>query len=132
LAILTSRPEEFYVAGINQNRNTPSISIQGAKQNAHQQQAFASFGSVSQQQQQHEMMAAGSGFSSADVELHSVCFLDANTFECLHVLELNKQEIGLSLCTAFLGDDTFPYFAVGTSQLLPDEPESKQASGGEE
>jgi DNA damage-binding protein 1 len=65
---------------------------------------------------------------NTDIEMgvHSICFLDSNTFECLNVLELNKQEVGISICSALLGDDPMPYFAIGTAIVVPDELEPKQ------
>jgi len=41
-------------------------------------------------------------------------------------LELNKQEVGISICSAHLGDDPTPYFAIGTAIVVPDEQEPKQ------
>nr|CAD2144530.1 unnamed protein product [Meloidogyne enterolobii] len=64
--------------------------------------------------------------SDTEIEVYSVCFLDSNTFECLNVLELNKQEVGISICSAHLGDDPTPYFAIGTAIVVPDEQEPKQ------
>lgn len=49
------------------------------------------------------------------IDVHSVCILDANTFECQYVYELSRSECGLSLCSAHLSDDTLPYFVVGTA-----------------
>uniref|UniRef100_A0A1I8C0G3 DNA damage-binding protein 1 n=1 Tax=Meloidogyne hapla TaxID=6305 RepID=A0A1I8C0G3_MELHA len=67
--------------------------------------------------------------SDTEMEVYSVCFLDSNTFECLNVLELNKQEVGISICSAHLGEDPNPYFAIGTAIVVPDEQEPKQAIG---
>src|SRR4051812_15892031 len=62
----------------------------------------------------------------ADFEdVHSLCILDANTFEALHVYELNRNEAGMSICSAVLADDPNPYYAVGTSYIEADATESR-------
>lgn len=64
----------------------------------------------------------------SEVEVHSLCILDANTFECQCVYELSKNEYGLSLCSAQLAEDPMPYFVVGTAFVYGDGVEAKQVS----
>jgi hypothetical protein len=58
--------------------------------------------------------------------VHSVCILDANTFETLHVYELGQGENGMSLISTTLGDETTPLYTVGTGITSPDDIECKQ------
>lgn len=62
---------------------------------------------------------------SESIDVHSVCILDANTFECQYVYELSRNECGLSLCSAQLSDDLVPYFVIGTA-FSSDDTEAKQ------
>lgn len=121
IAVLTSRPADTLANGHRIPQNRHSISTMGTKHNVYQQQTYPSSFTPANTPQQREMACTG-----IDAEVHSLCFMDANTFECLQVLELNKQEIGLSLCTAKLGNDTTPYFALGSAVSVSDETESKQ------
>ncbi|KAL3068044.1 hypothetical protein niasHT_038034 [Heterodera trifolii] len=139
VAILTTRCDDFFTA--NRLSSRPSISVVGAKSSGSSKQAFsASFagtapssgGEASSSQTQQSSSScdhfgiATTATSSDCGEVHSVCFLDANTFECVHVLELNKTETGLSITSAHLGDDPHPYFAIGTANVIPEENECKQ------
>uniref|UniRef100_A0A914HG40 DNA damage-binding protein 1 n=1 Tax=Globodera rostochiensis TaxID=31243 RepID=A0A914HG40_GLORO len=140
IAILTTRCDDFFV--FNRSNCRPSISIIGAKTSSgSSKQTFsASFtapstgGEGSSSQAQNSSSSCdhfgGPGPSSTGTsdggETHSICFLDANTFERVHVIELNKQETGLSITSAHLGEDPHPYFAIGTANVIHEESESKQ------
>ena len=104
----------------------PSISTGASVKSNNVQSTFSSApfsaGTASLPQQYHPE----GGWSGGDGQVHSVCFLDANTFECLYVLELNKNEDGLSIASVHLGDDQYPYFAIGTCMVVQDDPEPKQ------
>ncbi|KAI1708375.1 CPSF A subunit region domain-containing protein [Ditylenchus destructor] len=73
----------------------------------------------------HNDMNGGEMGSGGEQEVHSLCVLDANTFECLYVYEFDKAEFAQSLCTAILGADAHPYYAVGTAYVYPDDTDSK-------
>ncbi|KAI1706295.1 mono-functional DNA-alkylating methyl methanesulfonate n-term domain-containing protein [Ditylenchus destructor] len=73
----------------------------------------------------HNDLDGGEMGNGGEQEVHSLCVLDANTFECLYVYEFDKAEFALSLCTAILGADAHPYYAVGTAYVYPDDTESK-------
>ncbi|OZC09249.1 hypothetical protein X798_03793 [Onchocerca flexuosa] len=74
-----------------------------------------------------------------EMEVSSVLLLDSNTFEILHSHELEGSEMAMSLASCQLGNDSQPYFVVGTAVIMSDETESKmgrilmfQASEGPE
>ncbi|TRY64004.1 hypothetical protein TCAL_00788 [Tigriopus californicus] len=58
-------------------------------------------------------------------EVYSLLIIDQNTFEVLHAHQFMQQEYGLSLISCKLGEDTTPYFIVGTGLVNPEESEPK-------
>uniref|UniRef100_A0A915DC56 DNA damage-binding protein 1 n=1 Tax=Ditylenchus dipsaci TaxID=166011 RepID=A0A915DC56_9BILA len=116
IAILTSRIE-YVLADGQRSYGRESVSTMCSSKTA-------------QTQVDKSNAPRSSSYDDADqqceVEVHSLCVLDANSFECLYVYELAKMEIGCSLCTASLADDLQPYFAVGTSFVYGEDTESKQ------
>lgn len=69
-------------------------------------------------------------FETTMVEINSICVLDSNTFEALHVCEFPQNEIAVSLCAADLniGEVTKSYYVVGTAIFGSDEQECKLVS----
>jgi hypothetical protein len=61
------------------------------------------------------------------IEVHSVCLLDSNTFEALHISEFPPNETVVSLCAAKLNvlDVVKNYYVVGTAIYNDDEQECK-------
>jgi hypothetical protein len=61
------------------------------------------------------------------IEIHSVCILDASTFDPLHVCEFPQNETVYSLCAAELtvSDVTKNYYIVGTAIFVADDQECK-------
>jgi DNA damage-binding protein 1 len=56
--------------------------------------------------------------------VYSIRLLDCLTYEMLDVLQLTRNEAILSLeSITFAGDDTAPYYVVGTAFVLPTEDE---------
>lgn len=62
------------------------------------------------------------------LQVSSVLLLDSNTFEILHSHELEGSEMAMSLASCQLGNDSQPYFVVGTAVMMSDETESKMVS----
>uniref|UniRef100_A0A915D8A9 DNA damage-binding protein 1 n=1 Tax=Ditylenchus dipsaci TaxID=166011 RepID=A0A915D8A9_9BILA len=56
-------------------------------------------------------------FDSDLEEVHSVCILDANSFEVQAVFELEEGELGLSLISVDFDHSALPFYCVGTSLL---------------
>uniref|UniRef100_A0A914DYF9 DNA damage-binding protein 1 n=1 Tax=Acrobeloides nanus TaxID=290746 RepID=A0A914DYF9_9BILA len=109
IAILTYRVESVLPGGIRSCR--PSVSTQCTSRTANTYNP-ARFASKSIEQD--------------EIQVHSVCILDANTFETLHVYELGQGENGMSLISTTLGDETTPLYTVGTGITSPDDIECKQ------
>jgi DNA damage-binding protein 1 len=62
--------------------------------------------------------------SGHEEEVYSIRLLDCLTYEMLDVLQLTRNEAILSLeSITFAGDDTAPYYVVGTAFVLPTEDE---------
>ncbi|KAG5890187.1 hypothetical protein JTB14_010651 [Gonioctena quinquepunctata] len=61
-----------------------------------------------------------------EMEVHNLLIIDQNTFEVLHAHQLMQQEYAMSLISCQLGNDSNPYFIVGTANVNPEESEPKQ------
>ncbi|KAI6225193.1 DNA damage-binding protein 1 [Aphelenchoides fujianensis] len=111
IAILTSRVDQ--PAGSSERVPPPSVSTTCS---SHSSLPLSSGATSGQQQPDYER---------DQLEVHSICILDMNTFDVLHTCELPAIEWGLSLCAAKLGEAETPYYVVGTAYLNRDEPEVK-------
>ncbi|KAI6221851.1 DNA damage-binding protein 1 [Aphelenchoides fujianensis] len=111
IAILTSRVDQ--PAGSSERVPPPSVSTTCS---SHSSLPLSSGATSGQQQPDYER---------DQLEVHSICILDMNTFDVLHTCELPATEWGLSLCAAKLGEAETPYYVVGTAYVNPDEPEVK-------
>jgi DNA damage-binding protein 1 len=60
-----------------------------------------------------------------EVEVHSLCIVDQNTFEVVHAHTFLQNEFAMSIESCKLGDDPMVYYVVGTAIINPDESEPK-------
>ncbi|CAD5219378.1 unnamed protein product [Bursaphelenchus okinawaensis] len=60
------------------------------------------------------------------VQVYSLCLLDVNTFEILHVVEMPNNEALVSVASVQLGNSTTPFYVVGTAIYVPSDTECKQ------
>ncbi|KAI6206956.1 hypothetical protein M3Y94_00974300 [Aphelenchoides besseyi] len=111
IAILTSRTESSEES--NDKVVQPSISTNCT---SHTVLPLSSSASTSRQLSEYER---------EQVDVYSVCILEATTFEVLHVCELPASEYAISLHAAHLGDSATPYYVVGTAYVDPMESEVK-------
>lgn len=58
-------------------------------------------------------------------ETHSLLIVDQHTFEVVHAHTFMQTEYAMSLVSCKLGDDSTPYYVVGTSFINPEESEPK-------
>jgi len=66
--------------------------------------------------------------SMGEVEFHSFLVLDQHTFEVTHAHHFGDNEHCTALMSCQLANDTNTYYCVGTSIVIPEEPEPKSGS----
>ncbi|CAD5226395.1 unnamed protein product [Bursaphelenchus xylophilus] len=111
IAILTQRTERILPNGDRQVRNSAPMMC------ANRTTQAPMTGSIVTSSNEEEMDA---------VQIHSLCLLDVNTFEILHVIEMPSCEFLVSVASVKLGNCEKPFFVVGTAIFSPSEPECKQ------
>jgi hypothetical protein len=118
IAILTTRQE--FQQKSNERQVRPSISTTCSSKT----QLTATSGATALTR------SALEDFEMSLVEVNSVCVLDSNTFESLHVCEFPQNETVVSLCAADLsiGEETKSYYVVGTAIFGAEEQECKLVS----
>lgn len=116
IAILTSR-QEFQQRSSSERIVRPSISTTCPSKT--QLTATSGAAAVARSNPEESDMSM--------IEVSSICILDSNTFEVLHVCEFPMNEVVVSLCAAELNveDSVKKYYVVGTAIFLSEESECK-------
>jgi len=61
-----------------------------------------------------------------EIEVYNLLIIDQHSFAVLHAHQFMPNEYALSIVSAKLGEDTNPYYVVGTALVVPEESEPKQ------